>query len=99
MIATPDRRVAASPPRPFACAIVSLNMELEVLRSPVSFLQHTLGALPHERALREYESWWEAEGKHISDATDRAGTPWLRMFDRGGRRVNMRSQEIGRAHV
>jgi acyl-CoA dehydrogenase len=47
-----------------------------------------LGALPHERALREYESWWEAEGKHISDATDRAGTPWLRMFDRGGRRVD-----------
>jgi alkylation response protein AidB-like acyl-CoA dehydrogenase len=63
-------------------------MELEVLRSPVNFLQHMLGALPHERALREYESWWEAEGKHISDATDRAGTPWLRMFDRGGRRVD-----------
>jgi alkylation response protein AidB-like acyl-CoA dehydrogenase len=47
-----------------------------------------LGALPHERALREYESWWETEGKHISEATDRAGTPWLRMFDRGGRRVD-----------
>ncbi|HTT63144.1 MAG TPA: acyl-CoA dehydrogenase family protein [Bryobacteraceae bacterium] len=63
-------------------------MELETLRSPVSFLQHMLGALPHERALREYESWWETEGRHISDATDRAGTPWLRMFDRGGRRVD-----------
>jgi alkylation response protein AidB-like acyl-CoA dehydrogenase len=47
-----------------------------------------LGALPHERVLREYERWWEAEGKQISDATDRAGTPWLRMFDRGGRRVD-----------
>lgn len=63
-------------------------MEIEILRSPVNFLRHMLGALPHERALREYESWWEAEGKHISDATDRAGTPWLRMFDRGGRRVD-----------
>jgi acyl-CoA dehydrogenase len=63
-------------------------MELAVLRSPVDFLQHMLGPLPHQRALREYESWWEAEGRQISDATDRAGTPWLRMFDRGGRRVD-----------
>jgi acyl-CoA dehydrogenase len=63
-------------------------MEIEILRSPVNFLRHMLGALPHERALVEYESWWETEGKHISDATDRAGTPWLRMFDRGGRRVD-----------
>ena len=63
-------------------------MEPEILRSPVNFLKHMLGALPHEPALREYESWWEAEGRHISDATDHAGTPWLRMFDRGGRRVD-----------
>jgi acyl-CoA dehydrogenase len=63
-------------------------MEIEVLRSPVNFLRHMLGALPHEPALREYEAWWETEGRHISDATDRAGTPWLRMFDRAGRRVD-----------
>jgi acyl-CoA dehydrogenase len=63
-------------------------MNLDLLRSPVSFLSHLLGPLPHERALREYESWWEAEGSAISDATDRAGTPWLRMFDRAGRRVD-----------
>ena len=63
-------------------------MELEAVRSPVKFLRRMLGALPHERALVEYESWWETEGKYISDATDRAGTPWLRMFDRGGRRVD-----------
>jgi acyl-CoA dehydrogenase len=47
-----------------------------------------LGALPGERALREYESWWQTEGARISEATDRAGTPWLRMYDRGGRRVD-----------
>ena len=29
-----------------------------------------------------------AEGSSISEATDRAGTPWLRMFDKGGRRVD-----------
>jgi alkylation response protein AidB-like acyl-CoA dehydrogenase len=63
-------------------------MELEILRSPVRFLRHMLGALPQERALLEFESWWETEGRSISDATDRAGTPWLRMFDRGGRRVD-----------
>ena len=63
-------------------------MELEILRSPLSFLRHMLGALPNERALREYESWWQNEGKSISEATDRAGTPWLRMFDRGGQRVD-----------
>ncbi len=63
-------------------------MEIEVLRSPVRFLRQMLGALPHERALGEYEAWWKAEGQHISDATDRAGTPWLRMFDRSGRRVD-----------
>src|SRR5579871_4133594 len=63
-------------------------MDTEIIRSPVAFLRHMLGTLPHERALREYEAWWEGEGKLISDATDRAGTPWLRMFDRGGRRVD-----------
>jgi acyl-CoA dehydrogenase len=47
-----------------------------------------LGALPDERALHEYESWWQTEGARISEATDRAGTPWLRMYDRGGRRVD-----------
>ena len=63
-------------------------MELEILRSPLSFLRHMLGALPNQRALREYESWWQTEGAGISEATDRAGTPWLRMFDRGGQRVD-----------
>jgi acyl-CoA dehydrogenase len=63
-------------------------MEIAVLRSPVNFLRHMLGELPNEGALLEYESWWESEGKHISDATDRAGTPWLRMFDRRGGRVD-----------
>ncbi len=63
-------------------------MDLALLRSPVDFLKHMLGALPHEQALRDYQSWWEAEGQHISGATDRAGTPWLRMFDRQGNRVD-----------
>ncbi|MFQ5838899.1 MAG: acyl-CoA dehydrogenase, partial [Thermoplasmata archaeon] len=62
-------------------------MELDVLRSPMAFLKEMLGAFPHEKELREYEAWWH-EGRAISDAMDRAGTPWLRMFDRLGRRVD-----------
>lgn len=63
-------------------------MQLKTLRSPLCFLRHMLGALPHEPALREYEAWWETEGSRISEATDRAGTPWLRMHDRAGQRVD-----------
>lgn len=63
-------------------------MDLGILRSPLNFLRHMLGAVPHERALADFEAWWQSEGQHISDATDRAGTPWLRMFDRGGRRID-----------
>src|SRR5580658_6900416 len=65
-----------------------MALAVETLRSPLGFLHHMLGPLPHERALREYESWWETEGSRISEATDRAGTPWLRMYDRGGQRVD-----------
>ncbi|MBI3698027.1 MAG: acyl-CoA dehydrogenase, partial [Acidobacteria bacterium] len=63
-------------------------MIFEKLRSPVQFLKHVLVEVPQERMLQDYEAWWEAEGRQISDATDRAGTPWLRMFDRFGNRVD-----------
>ncbi len=45
-----------------------------------------LGEVPEH--LAAYESWWETDGRYISDAVDRAGTPWLRMFDRAGSRVD-----------
>src|SRR5215831_16789189 len=63
-------------------------MAFELLRSPLAFLQHVLGDLPHQEALRAYKSWWDSEGKVISEATDRARTPWVRMFDRSGKRVD-----------
>jgi acyl-CoA dehydrogenase len=63
-------------------------MTFETLRSPVAFLKDMLGEVPHEQVLREYEAWWEEEGKAISEATDRARMPWLRMFDRLGERVD-----------
>ncbi|HET7442807.1 MAG TPA: acyl-CoA dehydrogenase family protein [Terriglobales bacterium] len=61
-------------------------MEFETLRSPSAFLKAS--DLPQPDWLRAYESWWEAEGKSISESVDRAGTPWLRMFDPDGTRVD-----------
>jgi len=50
-------------------------MNLESLKSPAGFLKLMLGDLPDEAVFREYEAWWEAEGKEISASVDRAGTP------------------------
>jgi acyl-CoA dehydrogenase len=63
-------------------------MSWERLSSPVAFLKQMLGALPCENVLREYEAFWETDGKPISETIDRSGTPWLRMFDRFGRRID-----------
>jgi alkylation response protein AidB-like acyl-CoA dehydrogenase len=62
-------------------------MSFDVLRSPVQFLQQ-VGIRASHDWLREYETWFEQEGQGISDAVDRAGTPWLRMFDQWGARVD-----------
>src|SRR5580692_6524560 len=61
---------------------------LDELRSPLSFLQSRLQDIPHRAMLDTEEAWWKHEGVAISDAIDRAGTPWLRMFDRLGKRVD-----------
>jgi acyl-CoA dehydrogenase len=67
---------------------VKVEKEFEALASPVAFLKQMLGRIPHEETLSDYASWWEAEGMPISDAVDRAGVPWLRMFDAFGERVD-----------
>lgn len=63
-------------------------MSFDMLLSPVKFLKKMLGAVPCEETLQAYEAYWEKEGKRISEATDRAGTPWLRMFDPFGERTD-----------
>src|SRR5580704_12351143 len=60
----------------------------DALRSPLAFLQSRLQDVPHRDVLSSEEAWWKHEGVAISDAIDRAGTPWLRMFDRLGKRVD-----------
>src|SRR5574341_1041012 len=56
--------------------------------SPTAYLTERLGDLPGAAELRAYEGWWDAEGAGISAAIDRAGTPWLRMFDEYGDRID-----------
>src|ERR1700722_3540821 len=62
--------------------------DFETLRSPLSFLRSRLQDFPHRDVLDAEEVLWKNEGVPISDAIDRAGTPWLRMFDRLGKRVD-----------
>jgi alkylation response protein AidB-like acyl-CoA dehydrogenase len=65
-----------------------MPMTFDSLRSPAAFLRQMLGAVTHENVLQEYETWWEKAGQVISYNIDRAGTPWLRMFDQFGKRVD-----------
>jgi hypothetical protein len=63
-------------------------MSFDLLLSPLAFLEYMLGNVPHRQVMEEYVSWWEREGKAISRAVDQSGTPWLRMFDRFGQRID-----------
>ena len=60
---------------------------LQFLKSPLTFLDHLIDP-ENTRTLKDYESWWLAEGVAISEAVDRAGTPSLRMFDQFGNRTD-----------
>lgn len=62
-------------------------MIFDDLRCPVRFLERT-EISAGEEWLREYGAWFARGGQAVSDAVDRAGTPWLRMFDRWGTRVD-----------
>lgn len=56
--------------------------------TPCEFLRQRLGTLPAEVALRDYQAWWDATGRDLSESVDRAGTPWLRTHDRAGQRCD-----------
>jgi acyl-CoA dehydrogenase len=69
-------------------------MSFNHVSSPVKFLEQT-GICAEQDWLREYNAWFEREGQGISDAVDRAGTPWLHMFDRVGARVDQNPLPAG----
>jgi acyl-CoA dehydrogenase len=60
---------------------------LQFLKSPLTFVDRLIDP-ENTRVMKDYESWWLAEGVSISEAVDRAGTPWLRMFDQFGNRTD-----------
>ena len=64
------------------------DSNISIPRSPLQFLEQALAELPLQETLRADESWWKSGGLAISSAVDRAGTPWLRMFDQFGARVD-----------
>jgi alkylation response protein AidB-like acyl-CoA dehydrogenase len=61
---------------------------LDTLRFPLSFLQSRLPRIEHLDVLETEQQWWKTEGVAVSGAIDRAATPWLRMFDKSGSRVD-----------
>ncbi len=63
-------------------------MNFDALRTPLRFLDQEIRDIPHRDVLAADEIWWASEGNAISASVDRAGTPWLRMFDRTGARVD-----------
>jgi len=62
--------------------------DFEPLRSSLGFLQTRLPALKNLALLEAEQQWWKSGGVAISAAIDRAGTPWVRMFDLLGKRVD-----------
>lgn len=62
-------------------------MDLAPVRGPTAFLRDRLGEFPPTEVLEAYEASW-AEHEATSRSVDAAGTPWLRMFDALGTRVD-----------
>lgn len=65
-----------------------LMTDLEILRFPLNLLKTSLPTISHLDMLEGEQQWWKSTGVPISEAVDRAGTPWVRMFDRFGKRVD-----------
>lgn len=70
-------------------------MNRESVSSPAGMLRQFLDEVGDEARLQAYERWWETTGKAISESVDRSGTPWLKMFDRDGQRVDAIQFEPG----
>ncbi len=67
--------------------------DVGLVDSPSRFLTDKLGSDEISKyvsfeELNEYERWWVESGESMSETIDRAKTPWLKMFDERGRRVD-----------
>ncbi len=63
-------------------------MSFKRFTTPLTFLGDKLGDIPDTAALTAYEHWWAVQGQAVSEAVDSTGTPWLRMFNRAGSRID-----------
>lgn len=63
-------------------------MQFDVIRSPYALLCDMVGPTAYDAVLKDYDAWWDQEGRAISDAVDRVRTPWVRMFNAAGQRVD-----------
>ena len=63
-------------------------IDFDTLRAPLSFLQSRLATIQHLDVLESEQRWWKSQGVAISSAIDRALTPWVRMFDCAGKRID-----------
>lgn len=61
-------------------------MRPDLILSPTAFLEH--GLKTEFAFLREYEAFWERDGRAISTAIDQAGTPHIKQFDLFGTRID-----------
>ncbi|MFQ3610087.1 MAG: acyl-CoA dehydrogenase family protein [Fimbriimonadales bacterium] len=69
------------------------------MNTPTQFLKANLASLPNAECLHQYEQWWETEGRALSETVDRAGTPWVRAYDRLGMRIDEVVMPAGYGHL
>jgi len=64
--------------------------QLDNIHLPLQYLKDNHFLKPHENVdhLEDYQAWWRSEGIDISRTVDQHGTPWLKMFDKQGKRVD-----------
>jgi acyl-CoA dehydrogenase len=74
--------------RRFPRPSIRLMTDLEILRFPLNLLKTNLPAISHLNMLEGEQQWWKSTGVPISEAVDRTGTPWVRIYDRFGKRVD-----------
>ncbi len=64
--------------------------QLDNIHLPLHYMQDNNFLKPEADTdyLEEYQSWWRSKGMDISRTVDQHGTPWLKMFDKQGRRID-----------
>ena len=70
-----------------------LESVIDCLHSPSSFLEKFLGKDEISRflmveELEDYDMWWQEKGESFSESVDKSKTPWLKMYDESGKRID-----------